>query len=546
MNATQQSETNSVLITWGVDAPQVAPAVSGYVVVRSDAAIHWKPQNGTQYCASCIEIVEGITIVYVGPDLQHLDTELAYSTTYYYTVFAFNSEFEYSEPSSAKVYTSGPVGGIVGRFKPFTFAAQAFIKENTAAAGDYFGNSVSISNNTLVVAAPYGESSGAVYVYVYENGTWTQQASFNASSTILYTQIDGDTLAVSDTTGVVEMYTRSAGAWAHQATISPEGVTAEDGFGSNFALHGDSVAISAKGKEGGVVYVYKQESNVWRQEAIVKPALACARRQGGQTDGMSVSIQDNTLVIGCAGDSTTSSAVINDNSVGAATGFSPDVGAAYVYERSGNGTWQQVAYLKAPNIDANTRFTPGMQFGAAVAIQDRFIAVGAPYEHNNSAVMTTSNYVQNTPGAVYLFAKYGSTWRWIDYLKPALGSGNRFGTALALSKGLLVVGSPSDFSGDTTIRHGTVVSPALSSDSYGAAYVFAQRGEDWLLQAYLKAADAHAYDHFGGSVGVDGGLVAVGADLNDSDATGIISGNAPHTSATRIDSGSVYVFHGSR
>ena len=61
----------------------------------------------------------------------------------------------------------------------------------------------------------------------------------------------------------------------------------------------------------------------------------------------------------------------------------------------------------------------------------------------------------------------------------------------------------------------------------------------WTQQAYLKASNAGANQNFGGTVAIAGDLVAVGARLEDSDATGI---NGNQGNSTAPDSGAVYLF----
>jgi endonuclease/exonuclease/phosphatase family metal-dependent hydrolase len=45
----------------------------------------------------------------------------------------------------------------------------------------------------------------------------------------------------------------------------------------------------------------------------------------------------------------------------------------------------------------------------------------------------------------------------------------------------------------------------------GAVYVFVRSGTTWSQQAYLKASNAEASDHFGYSVAISGETVVVGA-----------------------------------
>ena len=79
---------------------------------------------------------------------------------------------------------------------------DAYIKAKNLGSLDRFGYSVALSDNTLVVGAPYDDSyatgvngdqmdnsvknSGAVYVFVKANGVWKQQAYLKASNTNHY------------------------------------------------------------------------------------------------------------------------------------------------------------------------------------------------------------------------------------------------------------------------------------------------------------------------------------------------------------------------
>ena len=71
--------------------------------------------------------------------------------------------------------------------------------------------------------------------------------------------------------------------------------------------------------------------------------------------------------------------------------------------------------------------------------------------------------------------------------------------------------------------------------------MYTRTGSTWNQQAYIKASNSNAYDHFGWSVALsaDGSTLAVGARLEASAATGI-NGNQLDNSA--LFAGAVYVF----
>ena len=84
-------------------------------------------------------------------------------------------------------------------------------------------------------------------------------------------------------------------------------------------------------------------------------------------------------------------------------------------------------------------------------------------------------------------------------------------------------------SGDTVV----VGMPAGSAD------VFVRNGGIWSLQASLKASNADAGDQFGWSVAVSGDTVVVGAPFEDGNATGVNGDQGDNSAA---NSGAAYVF----
>lgn len=69
--------------------------------------------------------------------------------------------------------------------------------------------------------------------------------------------------------------------------------------------------------------------------------------------------------------------------------------------------------------------------------------------------------------------------------------------------------------------------------------MFRRRGAAWVQEAYLKASNAAAHTHFGSRVALAGDTLAVGANLENSSATGVNGNQADNTAK---QSGAVYVF----
>jgi len=105
-----------------------------------------------------------------------------------------------------------------------------------------------------------------------------------------------------------------------------------------------------------------------------------------------------------------------------------------------------------------------------------------------------------------------------------------------ISGDTLVVGAPDEDSSATVVNGNQSDNSAASA---GAAYVFVRSGTNWSQQAYLKASNAEGGDRFGSVVAISGDTIVVGADQEDSEATGV-NGNQSDNSASR--SGAAYVF----
>jgi hypothetical protein len=117
------------------------------------------------------------------------------------------------------------------------------------------------------------------------------------------------------------------------------------------------------------------------------------------------------------------------------------------------------------------------------------------------------------------------------YVKPEIPTGSsQLGASIAINGEYMAVGVPFDASGDPA-------NPAdASAPDSGAVYVFRRDGATWVQDAYLKAANAEAFDNFGARVAVSGDTVAVAAPNESSANAGDPSDNGAS------ESGAVYVF----
>ena len=251
---------------------------------------------------------------------------------------------------------------------------------------------------------------------------------------------------------------------------------------------------------------------------------------------ISFSRDGNTMAVGAIDESSNAAGINGSQTNNSSNGS----GAVYVFTRSGS-TWAQQAYIKASTNGS------GDQFGIAVSLSEdgNTLAVGAHGEDSNhtgvGGLPAQANNSVDGSGAVYIFARSGSTWIQQAYIKASnTGDSDLFGGAVALSNdgNTLAVGASGEDSNATGIG-GSEANDSLSTA--GAVYIFTRSGSTWTQQAYIKASNT-GDDSFGIALalnGSDGNTLAVGATQEASNATGIGGDQANNSSA---GAGAVYVF----
>ena len=463
-------------------------------------------------------------------------------------------------------------------------AQMAYLKASNTEANDWFGNSVAVSGDIVVVGAP-GESSsatgingdqtdnnayasGAAYVFVRSGSTWSQQAYLKASNTGWGDQfgmsvaVSGDTVVVSardessNATGVngnqtdnsaslagaAYVFVRSGSTWSQQAYLKASNTESNDQFGISVAVSGDTVVVgavgeasSAKGINGnqadnsagnaGAAYVFVRSGSTWKQQAYLK----ASNTDEWDYFGNSVAVSGDTVVVSAVWESSNATSIDGDQTDNNAYVS----GAAYVFVRNGS-TWRQQTYLKASNTDEWDLF------GISVAISGDTVVVGTNQESSNATGVNgdQTNDNAHASGAAYVFVRSGSTWSQQAYLKASnTQASDGFGSSVAVSGDTVVVGASGESSNATGINGNQADNSASGA---GAAYVFKRSGSTWQQQAYLKASNTQADDDFGLSVAVSGDTVVVGAYGESSNATGI-NGNQADNSAS--DAGATYLFN---
>ncbi|HKQ49719.1 MAG TPA: FG-GAP repeat protein [Phycisphaerae bacterium] len=332
------------------------------------------------------------------------------------------------------------------------------------------------------------------------------------------TFIDKNGAAVVNYTGltVFDATGRTLPAWFEQERATPAS-------GSPFVIRNSSFDILS------IVVDEREAVYPLTIDPIAQQAYLKASNTGvGDLFGNSVAVSGDTVVVGAYRERSSATGVNGnqaDNTLSAA-------GAAYVFVRSGT-TWSQQAYLKASNTGASD------EFGYSVAVSDATVVVGA-WQEDSNATGVDGNQADNSAadsGAAYVFVRNGTTWSQQAYLKASnTGASDLFGHSVVASGDTVIVGALQEDSNATGVNGDESDNSASNA---GAAYIFVRSGTTWSQQAYLKASNTDVGDNFGSSVAVSSDTVAVGAWLEDSNATGV---NSNQTDNSAVDSGAAHVF----
>ena len=312
-------------------------------------------------------------------------------------------------------------------------------------------------------------------------------------------------------------------------------------------------AVAAVSMAAGVRMDAQAKTGKLTQTAYIKasnPHMGDHFGSGGTLLGDSVALSDDglTLAVGAPNESSGSKGINgneNDTSVYSA-------GAVYVYtRRNATSPWTQQAYVKASNPQAAAEFGYGVRLSA----DGNTMVVSAYHEASASKGINgnqADTSIQNA-GAVYIFARRGTTWTQQAYVKASntgeagtadsFSEGDQFGFSVAISDdgNTVAVGANTEDSKATGINGDENDNSALSA---GAVYVFVRSGATWTQQAYVKPAATPANAQFGYSVALsaNGNTLAVGS-FDEPGASHKINGDyAARVQGGGGGTGAVFVF----
>eukprot|EP01084_Bolivina_argentea_P266435 451918_1 len=298
-------------------------------------------------------------------------------------VFISGSTLDGADSGSAYIYRYNELSQEKWNFEQKLTASDA---ANT----DHFGVSVSILNDIIIVGARYDDNptnSGAAYIYRYNNLTqqWNETQKLKASGASSSARF-GESVSISNDVIVVGSFSFGAYTfrynnltqeWDQEQILKPSGTVIADHYGASVSILNDVIVIGSPyddddvKTDSGAAYVfrYNKITRQWDEKQKLKASDAAA----SDVFGWSVSISNDIIVVG--------SYLANNPT---------DSGATYIYTyNEQTQQWDEEIKLKASDAAASD------VFGWSVSISNDIIVVGSYLANNPTDSGATYIYTYN-------------------------------------------------------------------------------------------------------------------------------------------------------
>jgi hypothetical protein len=373
------------------------------------------------------------------------------------------------------------------------------------------------------------ENSGAVYVFVRTAAGWTQQAYLKAAPVISADYFGASvalrenmlvvgapgaspTAASAPHGGSVYVFTRQGTEWSLQTKLVPPGIGIQDLFGICVVVDDKRLIVGAPFESSvetlsGAIYVFDRSGDSFAEPRRIKAAPV----HGSALFGWSLALENDVLVVGGP----------QYNSLSPA-----DTGAGMAYVFTANSSeWTQLQELPPP-----VSLEKGATFGWSVAVSGSTIAVSAP--------RARSDNVGQGPGEVFTYERAnGGAWRMQQSFRaPVPRASDWYGYAVRLSAATLLITSPGDASGSAGLLGNPQNDALLDS---GALFMYGHDGNEWVNTTFIKASNPDSLDYFGTALAVHEDTFVSTSPNEASDAAGV--GGDQSSNALPL-AGAAYVF----
>ncbi|MCI5135694.1 MAG: hypothetical protein D3920_11610 [Candidatus Electrothrix sp. AW2] len=255
------------------------------------------------------------------------------------------------------------------------------IRVNTMSGAEYFGSSISSSDDTVIIGSPGGNKAFS-FAYVFtrdDNFCWHQQATLAPADPLVYDFFGNDVSLSDETVAVgadrdVYIFVRSGTSWSQQEKII------FNHWIYNVSLSSDTLAVYAE-----AVYIFVRSGTSWNQQENLNIP-----------EGY-VSLSGDTLAV-----------ANNANN------------AVYIFVRSGT-SWSQQAKLSIPASNGNVSLsgdTVAVGTDNAVYI---FVRSGTSWSQQAKLIIPDTRWIRDLSlsgdtvavdagDAVYIFVRSGTSW----------------------------------------------------------------------------------------------------------------------------------------
>ena len=353
-------------------------------------------------------------------------------------------------------------------------------------ASDYFGQSVAIDGDRIVVSAPFnddsGRNSGSAYIFDLDaSGAYNETKLTPSDGTPDNwfggsIAVDGDRVIVGApyyedinnpddrNSGSVYIYDRnSTGNWV-ETKLTPSDPVRNDRFGFSVALDGNTAVVGTNQVSSsiGKAYVFVRDTHGnWNETQLL-----ASDGVEGNFFGAAISIDGDRIIIGAP----------------TTRRFDPNIGAVYVYERGANGNWIEEAKLSVNDSNHS-------HLGLSLDLDgDRIIASAIVGPHTSVA---------------YIFELNGNgNWEETEIARTAHRYSNSLNglgayTTVSIDGDLALVGSNTEDNGN-----------GLDT---GSTYAYMYNGIDsWDQLPRLTSSDGDEDDFFGNSLSIEDGRAIIG------------------------------------
>ena len=181
--------------------------------------------------------------------------------------------------------------------------------------GDFYGQSVSIFNDFLVVGSPAPDPGGlhkgpgSVYIYKNQNEAWVQHSKLRPTDSLKgdqfgwWVEINDNVMTVTRNIELINDTPASLGSvyvfelrndnWVQTAKLIPSNRGQSDSFGRAVAI-GENVIAVGDPSGTGTVYIFNFQGGTWVETAIIDASDSF----DGDFFGGSLDIENELLIVG--------------------------------------------------------------------------------------------------------------------------------------------------------------------------------------------------------------------------------------------------------